>query len=120
MGQRQRAEEGIDLKPSVAAGVQRADNGAHAGADDEVRSDAGAVENLEHANVCEALRASARKHQRSLGRLATLSLERFPVRCAKYECPEDSSRQRAPPCPANPHAADGIEASSSLTRRPPL
>ena len=48
----------------AAAGVHRADERSHAGADDGARPDAEAVQHPQHANVRQATRAAAGEHER--------------------------------------------------------
>ena len=76
VGERHDARERVELVAGVSAGIERADDGPHAGADDEIGADAKAVERPKDADVRQSLGASAGEHQRRSRLAAALRLHR--------------------------------------------
>ena len=59
--------EGLDLLRRVPRGVESADDGTHAAAHDQVRSDAGLLEGAEHAEVSQPAGAASAQDERKAG-----------------------------------------------------
>ena len=57
-------DERVELLPGHAAGIERTDERADARTDDETGANAETVQNLEHADVCDAMRAAAGQDER--------------------------------------------------------
>ena len=62
--ERQVPDERVELPSGHASGIERTDERADARTDDETGANAEAVQNLEHADVCDAMRAAAGQDER--------------------------------------------------------
>jgi hypothetical protein len=76
IGERVAPREAVQLLAGISARVHRADDGPHAGADDEVGTIAEPIEHLQYPDVGQPLGTAAGQHEGGPGVVAGLGLHR--------------------------------------------